>query len=150
MLKQLFVHTATPREALAPRTTIGPAIGARGCPSEVGAAALDREFLVGIDGHRPHGIGDSTALALIRGATAGWRARAHDSRRIHGSSDHIDITEQPARLQLDDRSLLAEFHCGSSDFPTGPAGNASITFSVDGSPGFVPRFIEDHINSREI
>lgn len=108
MLKQLFVHTATPREALAPRTTIGPAIGARGCPSEVGAAALDREFLVGIDGHCPHGIGDSTALALIRGATAGWRARAHDSRRIHGSSDHIDITEQPARLQLDDRSLLAE------------------------------------------
>ena len=38
-----------------------------------------------------------------------WAACANDSRRLHGSSDLHQLAEQPARLQLDNRSLPAEW-----------------------------------------
>jgi hypothetical protein len=99
-LKQLFVHTATPGEALAPRTAIGYRRQG-GCPSEVGAAALDREFLVGIDGHRPHGVRGQHRTCTNQGGDCWLESlRAHDNRRIHGSSDHINITEHQHAFSL--------------------------------------------------
>ena len=50
----------------------------------------------------PFGLGQGKS-------NAGWRTRPDDSRRLHGSSDLHQHRRTPARLELDNRSLLAEW-----------------------------------------
>jgi fluoroacetyl-CoA thioesterase len=69
----------------------------------------------GLSSTWPNLCGGSNEQCLARhrhqsggGANAGWTACAHTSRYLHRGSDLHNIAEQPARLQLDNRSLLTE------------------------------------------
>ena|SRR5271166_284384 len=113
---------ATPSPGLAPRTTIGPAIGARGCPSQAGVNGVGTALISSTSSKAPRTSTlppDSMVIVLakvrgtaphvryssprVRGQGECWleSLRSHRSR-LHGPVIYIKIAEPPARHRLDE------------------------------------------------